>query len=86
MSLETVQEMGDLNYKKNLKEQVHDYWTRECCGTWIAVSPKYSRQYFEEVEEYRYSIEPEIFSFAQFTLFRDKKILEVGIGAGTDFI
>ena len=78
--------MRDLNNKKDVKKQVHDYWGKEACGTEIAVSTKFSRQYFEEIEEYRYSMEPEIFSFAQFTRFRDKKILEVGIGAGTDFI
>jgi len=81
-----MQEIGDSNHKKNLKVQVHDYWNRESCGTGIAVSKKFSREYFEEIEEYRYSVEPEIFSFAQFTRFRDQKILEVGIGAGTDFI
>jgi len=73
-------------YEKSLKEQVHDHWNKESCGAGIAVSTKFSRPYFEEIEEYRYSIEPEIFSFAQFTRFRHQKILEVGIGTGTDFI
>jgi len=73
-------------YERNLKAQVRDYWDKESCGAGIAVSTKFSRQYFEEIEEYRYSIEPEIFSFAQFTRFREQKILEVGIGTGTDLI
>ncbi len=73
-------------YERDLKTQVHDYWNQESCGTEVAASTKFSRRYFEEIEEYRYSTEPEIFPFAQFTRFRDQKILEVGIGAGTDFI
>jgi len=72
--------------ERNLKVQVREHWDKESCGAGIAVSTKFSRQYFEEIEGYRYSMEPEIFSFAQFTRFRDQKILEVGIGAGTDFI
>jgi len=35
---------------------------------------------------YRYRIEPEIFAFAQFTRYRGKRLLEVGVGAGTDFL
>ena len=30
--------------------------------------------------------EPESYSFAQFTRYRGRKVLEVGFGAGTDFI
>lgn len=69
-----------------LKEQVKTYWNRASCGTENSRQEKFSLLYFEEIEDARYSIEPEIFSFAQFPRFRNKKILEVGIGAGTDFL
>ncbi len=72
--------------KDALKEQVRNYWSKAPCGSTTAKSRIFSREYFEEIEEYRYGVEPEIFSFAQFTRFRDCKVLEVGIGAGTDFI
>jgi len=52
----------------------------------VTSAPRFSRQYFDEIESYRYRMESEIFSFAQFTLYRDRKVLEVGVGAGTDFI
>ncbi len=71
---------------KEQKSRVKAYWSRETCGTGVATSAKYSRQYFEEIEENRYRIEPEVFSFAQFTRFRGQKVLEVGVGSGTDFI
>ncbi len=69
-----------------LKKEVKDYWNKQACGTFASSAEKYSQEYFDEIEEYRYSILPEIFSFAQFSRFNNKKILEVGIGAGTDFL
>ncbi|HEX2978576.1 MAG TPA: class I SAM-dependent methyltransferase [Candidatus Babeliales bacterium] len=69
-----------------LKESVKKYWNKASCGTGIARGQKFSRDYFQQIEEYRYQIEPEIFAFAQFTRFRGKRVLEVGVGAGTDFL
>lgn len=69
-----------------LKKEVHNYWNKESCGTWITKKAKFSKEYFDEIEQYRYTVEPIIFSFAQFTRFHGKKILEVGTGAGTDFL
>lgn len=71
---------------ESLKEGVHDYWNRQSCGTDVAHSEKYSKEYFEEIEEYRYRIEPEIMPFAQFTRWHGKSVLEVGVGAGSDFL
>lgn len=70
----------------NLKEQVRSYWNKASCGTEFINQQKFSSSYFEEIEEFRYTIEPEIFSFAQFTRYHNKKMLEVGVGAGTDFL
>jgi ubiquinone/menaquinone biosynthesis C-methylase UbiE len=72
--------------KSELKSEIIAYWNDQACGTIAAKSSKFTREYFEEIEEYRYAVEPEIFSFAQFSRFRDQKVLEVGIGAGTDFL
>ena len=66
--------------------EVHDYWNRESCGAGVTDAAKHSREYFEEIEQYRYSVEPEIFAFAQFTRHSGEKMLEVGVGAGTDFL
>lgn len=69
-----------------LKQAVKAYWNKASCGTETTSQQKFSKAYFEEIEAYRYRIEPEIFSFAQFTRWHDKKILEVGVGAGSDFL
>jgi SAM-dependent methyltransferase len=77
---------GNIMNKDELKSAVIAYWNEEACGTNAATSTKFTREYFDEIEEYRYTVEPEIFSFAQFPRFRDQRVLEVGIGAGTDFL
>ncbi len=69
-----------------LKSEVERYWNQASCGTDHVKEEKFSLSYFEEVERHRYQVEPEIFSFAQFTRFSKKKVLEVGVGAGTDFL
>lgn len=72
--------------KMTILGDVHDYWNRESCGAGVTDAPKHSREYFEEIEQYRYLVEPEIFAFAQFTRHTGQKMLEVGVGAGTDFL
>lgn len=69
-----------------LKQRVYQYWSKASCGTEFIGEQKFSPAYFQAIEDFRYSIEPEIHAFAQFTLFHNKKVLEVGVGAGTDFV
>ena len=71
---------------EQLKEQVKDFWEQEPCGSGVAESAKYTKVYFDEIEEHRYRLEPFIHQFAQFTRQRGKKVLEVGVGAGTDHL
>lgn len=72
-----------------INPDVRAYWEQEPCGTDRAVVgdlPKHSREWHEEVERFRYEVEPFIHSVAQFTRHRGKRILEVGVGAGTDHL
>ena len=71
---------------EQLKASVREFWNAQSCDTQVAHSTKFSKEYFEEIERFRYFDQPFIHSFAQFTRYRDKKVLEVGFGAGTDFI
>ncbi len=64
-------------------ELIKACWEQASCGPTVTSQPRFSRGYFEEVECFRYTLEPYIHSFAQFTLWRGKKMLEVGFGAGT---
>jgi len=69
-----------------LKRQMHDFWNEQSCDTQVAKAAKFTREYFEEIETFRYDDQPFIHSFAQFTRYHGKKVLEIGFGAGTDFI
>jgi SAM-dependent methyltransferase len=73
----------------NLNDQVRGFWEAEPCGTGDEIvgdlAPR-TREWFEQVEAHRYAVEPFIHSVAQFTRHRGKKILEVGVGAGTDHL
>jgi Methylase involved in ubiquinone/menaquinone biosynthesis len=69
-----------------LKSEVKAFWNRQSCETQYAHSEKFTRAYFEQIEQWRYADQPFIHSFAQFTRYHGKKVLEVGFGAGTDFI
>ena len=70
----------------SLKNQVCEFWNQQSCDTQVAKAAKFSAQYFEEIEAFRYYDQPFIHAFAQFTRYRGKRVLEVGFGAGTDFI
>jgi ubiquinone/menaquinone biosynthesis C-methylase UbiE len=71
---------------EDLTKQVHGFWNKASCDTHIAAADKFTKQYFEEIEIYRYYDQPFIHKFAQFSRYRGKEVLEIGFGAGTDFI
>ncbi|MCK5742958.1 MAG: hypothetical protein KAH48_12120, partial [Chlorobi bacterium] len=58
--------------KDNLKNDVREFWDEKPCGTHTSDKERYTKEYFEEIENKRYSMQPEIFSFAQFSRFKDK--------------
>lgn len=72
-----------------MNAEVKRYWEKEPCGTHgyvVKDAEKFSLDYFESVESYRYQVEPFIHSIAQFTRYRGQRVLEVGVGAGTDHL
>src|SRR5260370_39095949 len=71
------------NTQGTLKQRVHDFWNEQACDAQVAQGTKFSREYFEEIEAFRYEDQPFIHSFGQFTRYRGKRVLEVGLCAGT---
>ena len=74
-----------MDSKQRQKHAVADWWEANVCGSQFARDERFSKKYFDEIEEARYSLEPFIHSFAQFSRYRNRTVLEVGVGAGTDF-
>jgi ubiquinone/menaquinone biosynthesis C-methylase UbiE len=67
------------------KASVRDYWDRAPCGTPDVAHLERIRRY-AELERIRYEREPFIARFARFEQARGVKLLEVGVGAGTDHL
>jgi ubiquinone/menaquinone biosynthesis C-methylase UbiE len=68
---------------------VKEYWETIPCGTEdhiVGGFKPYSMEWYEAIEKFRYRIEPMIYSEAQFTRYANKKVLEIGVGAGTDHL
>lgn len=69
-----------------LEEAVRDYWEAQSCGTGYASAEEGTETYYREIETERYRLEPFIPAFAGFRDWQGKRVLEVGVGAGTDFV
>lgn len=65
------------------KEQVHDFWNAAACGEKLYL-PQVTQQGYLAQSQQRYALEPFIVDFAQFDLYRNKKVLEIGVGLGAD--
>lgn len=65
-------------------DDVREYWNRRPCN--IRHSPKEvgTSEYFDEVTERKYFVEPHIPVFADFGRWKGKRVLEIGCGIGTD--
>ncbi|MGB9198057.1 MAG: class I SAM-dependent methyltransferase [Terriglobales bacterium] len=65
-----------------LKREVQEFWNAEPCGS------RYlgSQQDFEAHARARYALEPYIRAFAGFEQASGKRVLEVGVGMGADYL
>ena len=66
--------------------RVRDYWNARPCNIRHSTAPIGTKEYFDQVEARKYHVEYHIPGFAQFSCWRDKKVLEIGCGIGTDTI
>jgi len=69
-----------------LKNKVKQFWNQRPCNIKHSSKEFLSKEYFDEVEEKKYFVEPHIPSFADFKIWNGKKVLEIGCGIGTDSI
>jgi SAM-dependent methyltransferase len=69
----------------DLKTAVRSHWEAQPCGT-RDIPTENRREFFRELERERYDWEPYILRFARFERGAGKRVLEVGVGAGTDFV
>jgi SAM-dependent methyltransferase len=68
----------------NLKAEIHDFWNRQPCNIKHSRAEPGTAQFYKDVTERRYRVEPHIPEFAGFNDFAGKLMLEIGTGVGTD--
>jgi 2-polyprenyl-3-methyl-5-hydroxy-6-metoxy-1,4-benzoquinol methylase len=65
-------------------DDVLAYWNRRPCNIRHSTRDVGTREYFDEVEQRKYFVEPHIPAFADFARWAGKSVLEIGCGLGTD--
>jgi ubiquinone/menaquinone biosynthesis C-methylase UbiE len=78
--------MATVNKPEGALHRVHQYWNSRPCNLRHSPQPVGTREYFDEVEERKYLVEPHIVRFADFPRWKGKRVLEIGCGIGTDTI
>jgi len=67
-------------------ERVREFWDRAPCNIRHSAKAVGTREYFDEVEQRKYFVEPHIPEFAEFPRWKNQSVLEIGCGIGTDTI
>jgi len=68
----------------DLKSKVRDFWQANPCGAKFAREEVGTPEFFETVERHRYETEWHIPQVVNFERWRERDVLEVGCGLGTD--
>jgi SAM-dependent methyltransferase len=67
-------------------DRVRDYWNARPCNIRHSTKPIGTREYFDDVEQRKYFVEPHIPGFADFARWNGRSVLEIGCGLGTDTV
>jgi SAM-dependent methyltransferase len=67
-------------------ESIKQFWNTRPCNIHHSKNLFLSKEYFDEVENKKYFVEPHIKEFANFKIWKGKHVLELGCGIGTDSI
>lgn len=66
--------------------KIREYWNNKPCNINHSSYEIGTIEYFDEIETKKYFIEPHIKEFADFDKWKNKEVLELGCGIGTDSI
>lgn len=73
--------MANPPVKLELKNAIRDFWNTEPCGTRYLEADAYMAH-----ARARSALEPHIGDFAEFGFARGKRVLEIGVGMGADYL
>lgn len=66
------------------KKRIGDFWNEHPCGDKFSKATIGTKEYFESIKKIRFQLEPHILEIIDFDGYRNKRVLEVGCGLGTD--
>ena len=69
---------------EKIKLKIKKYWNKRPCNILHSKKKFLSKEYFNEVRTKRYFVEDHILKFADFKNYKNKNVLEIGCGIGTD--
>ncbi len=69
-----------------LLEQIREYWNEHIHDLKIAKHPVGTKEFFDELDEYRFDKLRYLPQLVDFNSYRNKKLLEVGCGVGIDLV
>jgi SAM-dependent methyltransferase len=67
-------------------EAVRAFWDAHPCNLRHGTSEIGTKEYWDQVEQKKYFVEPHIPGFAEFEKWKGKQVLEIGCGIGTDAV
>lgn len=73
-----------IDYKIDYKKEAIKLWNHDPCGAGMSSYPIGSREFFEDIDRKRYKLMPWMHETFQFDKYYGKKVLEIGVGIGTD--
>jgi len=74
-------------FKSKIKiTKVKKFWNAKPCNINHSKKSFLQREYFDEIRKKRYFVEKHIKKFADFKKYKNKKVLEIGCGIGTDAV
>ena len=73
-----------MDNKEATQERVRKFWHDKPCGSDISTHDTTEHSYYEEIEEERYRYQYHIPLILDWLQWKDKNVLEIGTGVGTD--
>lgn len=84
MLIYTINAILNKKFMDQTKLKIKKYWNKRPCNILHSRKKFLSREYFNEVRKKRYFVENHILKFAGFKNYKNKNVLEIGCGLGTD--
>ena len=76
--------MSEPATEQQKQKEVEQFWNAKPCDSDTSDEAMYSREYFEDIEKERYRLQSHILDLLKSIDFKDRKVLEIGTGVGTD--